>query len=293
VAGIRQIVDAPSQTLLPYGLLSVVEPLSVPDMHWQQGVTWRARCDDIHVTYTETIAVTGSGGAPPAPPALSSTFTPGYRGATPFTVYTEFQSSPVETEAANLITLAEDSLNINAQYGVEKAFWTGLAENSASVVWPHLAAAAQSVDAAGILLQTVPVTGGPFKPADALGFLEKTLADCTPTIGVIHIPRRALPAFTLYISASGGRLKTANGNLVAAGAGYPGTSPAGAAPAASQCWVYATSQIFEVHSSVTSIRDVPSTLDRSANTVSKIAERTYLLGWDCCHVGVLVDMSAV
>jgi hypothetical protein len=290
VAGPRLIVDVPPLSVLPYGLLSVVEPLPITSPHWQNGVTWRAMCEDLKVTYDECIAVTGSGGPPPDPPLKTTGLTSSLRGATPFTVYAEFTCSPVgPIDAA---AAAQGALSRKAPYAVERAFWTGLAENNAAVVYPHLAAPASVVDSNGVTLQSVPVTGGPFKPGDALGFVEATLAACTNSIGVIHIPRRVIPDYAIYLRSAGGRLYTTGGNLVAAGSGYLGTSPSGGAPTTSQSWIYGTNQVFEIDSDV-AITGERDSIDRSSNTINMIAERTYLLGWDCCHVGALVDTSGV
>lgn len=290
MAGPRQVIDAPPLTVLPYGLLSAVQPLPITTPHWQNGVTWRERCEDIHVTYDECVAVTGSGGPPPEPPVKTSTFTMKTRGATPFTVYTEFVCSPVGS--ADAATAASEALGRKAPYAVERAFWTGLAENNVGIVYPHLAAATTVVDAQSITMQTVPVTGGVMHPGDALGFIEQTLAACNNSVGVVHIPRRALPSFGIYIQSNGGQLRTNGGNLVAAGSGYPGTSPSGAAPPTGQTWIYGTGQVFEAHSNV-AVTGVRDSIDRTNNTVTMIAERTYLLGWDCCYVGALVDVSAL
>jgi hypothetical protein len=289
VARPYQIVDLPTSTVLPYGLLSVVEPLNVTSDHWQNGVTWQSRCPDSTITYDECIAVTGVG-APPPQPGKIETVTKEMRAATPFTPYLELDCSPVGL--GDVASYVSSTYDLVAPEAVERGLWTGLAGNGASIAYPHLAAASEVADVDGNMLQTVPVTGGPFNPADALGFLEAQMALCLGTIGVIHIPRRALAAFTVLLTSNAGRLRTTGGNLVAAGSGYPGTSPAGAAPAASQAWIYGTGQIFGKWGDIR-VTDMPGSFDRAKNTRKMIAERTYLLGWDCCHVGVLVDLSAV
>ena len=49
---------------------------------------------------------------------------------------------------------------------------------------------------------------------------------------------------------SGVTLRTWNGNLVAAGAGYPGTAPDGSDPAAGTSWIYGTGPVFIYRSDV-------------------------------------------
>jgi hypothetical protein len=285
-------VDLPASTVLPYGLLSVVEPLTVASSHWQGGVQWQSRCldpDVASVTYDECVAVTGTA-SPPAPPAKEGNVVFDDRAATAFTTYLEVDCSAVgagdlEAWVRQAYTAAEPRL-------VERVLWNGRAVNDAEIAFPHLAADGQVVDADDNLLQTVPVTGGPFNPADALGFVEDQLAQCSGSTGVIHVPRRALPAFSGMMTANGGRLKTLGGNSVAAGTGYVGTSPGGSDAGTSKAWIYGTGQVFGVWGDI-KVLGMPGSLDRVTNTQKVILERTYLFAWDCCHVGVLVDLSKV
>lgn len=284
-----QVIDAPTTVPLPFGLLSVVQPLDVTSEHWQNGIVWQSRCPGTPtITYDECVAVTGTGAPPPQPTKVSNV-NKSMRAATSFTPYVEIDCSPVGS--GGLGDYVRNAFTSVESYAVERALWTGLAGNNAVVAYPHLAASAQVIDADGNILQTVPVTGGPFKPADALGFLEAQMASCLGAVGTIHVPRRALSALSLQLVTTGGQLKTRGGNLVAAGGGYLGTSPAGTAPAASQAWIYGTGQIFGKWGDIR-VLDLPGSFDRAKNTQKMIAERTYLLGWDCCHVGVLVDLSA-
>jgi hypothetical protein len=284
-----QVIDPPAAAVLPYGLLSVVEPLNVTSEHWQNGVIWQSRCPNTSITYDECIAVTGVGGPPPAQPTKVDTVPREMRVATSFTPYLEIDCSPVG--AGDLAAYVRTAYGTEEPYAVERALWTGQATNNATVVFPHLAAGARVLDADANVLQTLPVTGGPYKPTDALGFLESQMALCLGTIGTIHIPRRALPAFWGNLSTNAGRLRTIGGNLVAAGSGYTGSSPTGAAPSTGQAWVYGTGQVFGRWGDIR-VLDMPGSFNRAKNTQKMIAERTYLLGWDCCHVGVLVDLSA-
>jgi hypothetical protein len=289
VARLYQVIDPPMTAVLPYNLLSVVEPLDVTSEHWQNGVVWQSRCPDTTITYDECIAVTGTGGPPVAQPTKVENVDKDSRAATSFTPYLEIDCSPVGI--GDVATFVRNAFTASEPAAAERALWTGLAGNGATIAYPHLAAATEVFDSDTNLLQTVPVTGGPFKPLDALGFLEAQMAVCLGTIGTIHIPRRALPSFWGALTVNAGRLRTLGGNLVSAGAGYPGTSPAGAAPAASQVWIYGTGQVFGKWGDIR-VTGMPGAFDRTNNTQKMIAERTYLLGWDCCHVGVLVDLSA-
>jgi hypothetical protein len=79
-------------------------------------------------------------------------------------------------------------------------------------------------------------------------------------------------------------------DLVAAGAGYPGTSPAGAAPATGESWIYATGAVTMRRGDIKTFT-LSESINRGNNTIEMIAERTYVLGWDCCHFAILVDIG--
>jgi hypothetical protein len=295
MAGPRLLVDRRTVfTPSPFGLLSVAEFPDASDLHWQNGITYTARCPVTlgALTYDECIAVTGAGGAPPAPEAKTDNVDyPNTRGATPFTVYAKFDCSPVGIidEARQV---AESALAQAESWQAERAFWTGQIGGQA-LVFPHLAAGAEILDAQDITLQTAAVTGGgPFDIAEGLGILEAALVDCWGGAGVIHVPQVALPTLDAWglVKANGGVLKTTNGNLVAVGAGYPGTSPLGQARPSGQSWLYATGPVF-AYRGAARVFQPREAIDRGNNTVEMIAEREFVLGWDCCHQAVLVTLG--
>lgn len=293
MAGPRLIVEPPLFTPQPFGLLSVVELVSDVGPHWQNGITWQSRCLDPMgaATYDECISVTGSGGPPPEPSVKSSMVDLVLRGATPFTPYTRFDCSPVGVQDARKI--ATDALSRSETWQVERAFWTGVVDG-VEVVFPHLAADAEIDDADGILLQTAAtvVTGSPVDIATGLGILEAALSNCYNGVGIIHVPTVALPTLDAWglVKASGGVMKTLNENKVAIGAGYPGTSPSGDPAPPGTAWLYATGAVFLRKGDV-KIHTLRDSINRENNTVEMIAERTFVLGWDCCHVAVLIDLG--
>lgn len=276
----RQLVELPAVfTPLPYGLWDTVQHPSVDGPHWQQGITWVERCPTGDTTYDECLSVTGTG-APPEPPAKSANVNQTSRGALPFTVYAEFECSPVGVAEAEAV--ASDALDRVEQQQVEAAFWTGSAGGQ-QVVFPHLAADTDVLDGETVLqLVASPVITGA-DIAHALGVLEQELADCYAGQGLIHVPRTALPtlAAAYLIVERDGRLYTPAGNLIVVGGGYTGTGPDGSAPAAGTTWIYATGAAWGYRSDpyVSRLRD---SLDRTSNTIRMLAERTYLLGFECC-----------
>jgi len=276
----RQLIDLPAVfTPLPYGLWDSIQTPSPDSVHWQQGVTWIERCPTGDTTYDECLSVTGTG-APPEPPAKTPNVDQEFRGATPVTVIAEFQCTPVGLGEAQ--SVAQDALARIEQHQLETAFWTGPAADQA-VVFPHRAADTEVLDG-DVVLQSVasPVVTGA-DVAAALGALEQELADCYKGQGLIHVPRTALPTLAAWklVREDGGRLVTPNGNLIVAGGGYTGTGPDGATPADGTTWIYATGAAFGYRSNVyfTQVRD---SLNRATNTLRMQAERTYLIGFECC-----------
>lgn len=281
MAGARLIVDPPAFTALPYGLWDAVQKPVPANDHWQAGVTYITRCPAGGTTYDECLSVTGTGEAPPAPPAKSDNVPQEFRGATPFTIYARFDCSPVGMQAAE--SAASDALARVEQQQLEAAFWTG-AVGGQTIAYPHLADDAELADTSGIVLQTAATTvASGVDVVTALGVLEQELAECYAGQGIIHIPRSALPTFAAayLVREVDGRLLTPAGNLIVVGGGYPGTSPAGAAPAAGTTWIYATGAAWGYRSDVyfTQVRD---SLDRTSNTLRMQAERNYLIGFECC-----------
>lgn len=291
----RLTVSPPPFDPSPYGLLSVVEArYDEPNPHWQSGVQWQPLCGDLATTYDPCLAVTGTGGPPPFPPAKSSSLTYETRGATPFTVHALFPCSPAGA-AEEAQRQAEAAMARLESWQVERSFWTGMA-GGVETVFPHLAADGEVRDVYGTLLQTSadPVTGTAVNIVEAFGQIERALADCFNGAGVIHVPAElgAAVANASLAKPEGRRLKTLNGNWVAVGNGYPGTSPAGASPAAGTAWIYGTGPIFAYRSRVW-VPDLPSIVNRRNNTVQALAERTYVIGYDCCLTAALVDVGGV
>jgi hypothetical protein len=306
MAGARQIVDPPSFTPVPFGLLTTVEWPAIEGPHWQNGISYSPMCSPTvsgigSLTYSQCLAVTGAGGSPPAPPNLSNNVQRVLRGATPCVAYVEFDCAPVGNEQAQ--AAAEQALAMAASSQVELAFWTGLAAGQ-NVVFPHLAANAQVLDPSGILLQTVAinvtgsnvigVSGDLLNIETALGLLEGALANCYGGVGVIHVPEMLLPTMDAWgiVRSVGSVMKTLNGNKVAVGSGYPGTGPDGTSRVGNSCWMYATGNVFGFQSEVrVRAPQGPQAFDRSTNTMRMIAERTYVLGWDCCHFAVQASLG--
>lgn len=279
--GPRQLVAPPGFADRGFGLLSTVELRDTPEVHWRNGVTFTTLCGLGSSSYDD-LCVTGT---PAAKAADMSTPT---RGATPFVAFAEVDCPPVGYIVEEQRARGVDALTRTESWQVERAFWTGQAGGDTGIVYPHLAADTTVLDV-GVLPEVTlqcaatSVTGSVILDvAEGLGRLEAAYAGCANGQGVIHVP--TILAEQLWranvVKANGPQLRTQLGNLVAVGAGYPGTGPdGGSLPNA--VWVYMTGPVF-------AYRSMPETfafresLDRSSNTVRTIVERTYVLGFDCC-----------
>ena len=304
----RLFVSPPTWQQSPYGLLASADVRTEPNSHWQMGVTWEDICGGTGTTVadcdTSAPIITGSG----LIANLQSTTSRTIWGATPFTIYCEVDCSPVDY-FDNADSLVAAALAKFEDFQVERAFWTGVAVDRnnqggfANVVLPHLAAntaVTEPLDQNGISTRTVTlqlaattVTGVALNVVDALGVLEGALVGCLGGQGMIHVPQALAPTLALLLKQQGGRLVSPNGNTVVIGGGYPGTSPAGAAPATGTCWMYATGPVMAYRSQPRLYAADPAQrFDRNVDTMKAIVERTYVLGYDCCLFAQLVNTAS-
>lgn len=310
MAAARQIVDGPSFTPLPYGLWSAVEHPTPTGPHWQNGVTWSEWCGGGGTTYDPCLAVTGTGGSPagggPGTQApLAGNITQTNRGATSFTVYAEFDCSAVGS-VGDARQVAEDALNRVEQWQVGAAFWTGTAGATAAgptpqkTVFPHLAAASSFTEAGtGIVMQpaaSIVATGTGDDAAITMGQLEGALADCYHGQGLIHVAFEALATLEAFKLAKRDpadptKLYSPAGHRIVVDSGYPGTGPDGASAPAATSWVYGTGAMFGYRGQVMIPTQLYQSFDRTENTVRMIAQRTYLLGWDCCLFAARLNLG--
>jgi hypothetical protein len=284
-----------------YGLLSVVQArFDTADQHWRNGVTYQTLCGAGGST-NDDFCVTGSA------PRMSRNMTTPLRGATPFTVFTEVDCSPVGYTEAELEARAVDALTRIESLQVERSFWTGSVNptggtsSDTTIAYPHLAANAQVNDPAStiqtIVLQTAAttVTGSTVVDiVEGINLLETAMGNCYNGQPVLHVPMSlAEQGFRAGVfKVNGNHLETQAGkSLVALGAGYTGSAPDGSyTPGAS--WVYATGQVFAYRSAVEAW-NLKQSMNRSTNTTLMQAQRTYVLGFECCHFGVPISLGGI
>lgn len=272
------LVPGPERTPLPYGLFSTFTWRPNGD-RWESGVEWeRQICDPVEgigQAYCDPADTIG------LPKDLSRNGQ-GSGEATPFTVYGHFNCSPVGFTVDEAQRRATAHLESREGQRVERAFWTGDLGNT-----PNLQSDVVTIGAAAVSVR------------EGLAALETYIGAEYGSLGVIHMTRgAALVAAGLgLLTTTGGRLLTAVGTPVAAGAGYPGTGPGVTAvpdPIPTDLsWAYVTAPVFGYRSDAFSSSNRSGDLfDRASNDLYAIAERSYLLGFDDCGTAaVQLDLS--
>jgi hypothetical protein len=286
----RRLVPAPGFQQTPYGLFSVIDDWRSSD-HWRWGVEWESNCSTTETIELDPCSPSVTGGFP-------STGNRIWKGANAFRVYAEISCSPVDFYA-RAQDLANEAMTRNEQWEVERTLWEGTTRSAYGQTvssYPRLASNSNVGTGAprDVYLQTAAtvVSGGVYDPKVGLGVLEDALGACYNGRGVIHVPQMLIPGLAgagLLIRGVDG-LSTHNGNRVVAGAGYSGSGPDGVEPSGASKWMYATGPLLGYRSSI-GFNPPETNLDRSVDTVTTLAWRDYLVGWDCCHFGVQVRMD--
>jgi hypothetical protein len=257
------LVSAPPAVPYRYGLFSVVEPRTAAiegvtiDEHWRLGVQWQSQsCGEIKET-------TG-----PCIDAEVPALTPDDQLCSvleydPFTLYA-FNDDAIPGH-----TLAEHEANAIArltkgeQYGAEL----------------HLYAA---------------MTAAALGPADAtaypihigLGLAEQSISEIYEAQGVLHMNRMTAMACAPYLKVEGGRMMTALGTPVVVGGGYRSAG----ATATDLGYIYATGPLVMYRGDIDTRQNA---VNKAINSVSIIAQRDYVIGWDCVALSVAVNLCNV
>lgn len=264
-----------------HGLLTAVEPVFLDDPHWQAGLEWESDC-----------SVAAAATLPPCPTPVAAKATDGgliFCSANPFTVYGSYKCSTGGRPVSEAMTIAANRLSRNKERSVEQIFWTGITPVGASN--PSLQAGNESCEIEPIDL--TPVTGA-LDPVGAIAILESNIVDCIPGgLGVIHLNFGVLPYMAAHrlLYERDGKYYTPSGQLIVAGAGYPGSGPGNIPAVAGESWIFATGPVAVFASDVFfTPSDVGQAIDRSLNNVTYYAEQTFSVIWECCVFAVRVQI---
>lgn len=252
--GTWHLVDAPAVVPHPYGLFSVAEPRLSTDEHWRIGVQWQSQACIIPKQ------TTGPCIGEPAP--LTEDDLCSIKEFEPFTVYV-YDNDPVVGH-----TLEQHRANATArlvngeQTAVEQKFWDDL---NAS---PDFSYNALSVSA-----------------ITALGALEHQLAKRYPGTGIIHMSRAAATTLWENLVITGGRAYTALGTPVVIGGGYDYANPADVPV---QTAIFGTGPVVMYRGDIDTREEA---FNKPVNEVSYIAQRDYVLAWDCVSIKVTTKLD--
>lgn len=284
------LVPGPNHRIPDYGLLSVADPLFTPrDRHWEStGIQWH---DDL-CSDPSSIAINCEPMSEPKPTVRSDL----YCCASPFVVLASYDCPPVGRPADEAFDVARRRLEALEDKAVERAFWTGMAQDG-SIVNPSLAF---GNTACGIVPEVLTEECA-LPPVAAMAALENALADCLPGLGVIHMS----PGLATYYAShellvkcgndcsEAGEWRTPRGNKVAIGSGYPGSGPGGSPPVPGTAWMYGTGPVIVARGEIfmnPERRD--QAINRQINSETVWAERVYSVGFSCCLIAVAVTLCA-
>lgn len=264
-----------------YGLLTSIDPIHLPDPHWQSGFEWESDC-----------SIDTSSTLPPCPDPVASKAVDGglvFCSADPFTVYGSYKCSTGGRSAAESMSIAETRLQKNKESGVERIFWTGI--TSVGTINPSLQGGNESCDIFPI--DITPVSGA-LSAVGAIAALESNIVDCIPGgLGVIHLNHGVLAFLYRDHMAidKNGRFYTPSGQLLVAGAGYPGSGPGNVPAVAGESWMFATGPVSVYYSDVFyNPTNIDQAIDRNLNNITFWVEQTYAVIWECCIFAVRVKI---
>jgi hypothetical protein len=127
--------------------------------------------------------------------------------------------------------------------------------------------------------------------------LEQAMATCYGGRPFIHVPRETLAyaSNAHLLTDRNGRLYTDSGSIVVPGAGYTGTGPDGSGGLpGTTVWFYATGKVKAWSSAIDFTQQtVAEAVYRPTNRSVIIAKQWWMLGWDCCHFAVQVDLTSL
>lgn len=277
----KPIVSAPNVTPHQFGLFSVVQRPAIEGDHWRCGVRWEPYACDAGSAY-------GDQCDDPAQEKIIRDGVPLVE-ADSFSVHDGYLCRlPGRPSEADIRDRVRTALMLGEQRTVERVVWTG--EAGTQTVDPHLA------DPSAVVLNPVnpPTAADALKLPAAIAALEAYLGTVYGGQGVIHAPRGVAPLMAYYqlMYRDGATWRTSLGTPIAFYAGSPNTGPDGSEAPAGTAWLYITGPVAMRRGEIFIVpTTLAAALDRTANEVLVIAEREYVLGWDCVHAAVLADIS--
>ncbi len=277
-------VPGPKRTPHRYGLLSVTDPITPEDGHWEGGITWDDDlCSNVHST-TEYCPI-------PVPGFPAKILDRDFQSccADPFIVYASYDCPPIGNTAEDAFSTAKERLLVKEGPEVERTFWTGVAEDGIDVN-PSLAFGNSECGSAPVDLTG---SAGPVGVIGSMAVLESALGDCAPGTGVIHANYgvASFLASQNLIFERGDAWYSVTGQRIVVGAGYPGSGPGNITAEAGTTWLFATGPLVVYRSEVFLTPErFKEAMDARINSVQIYAERVYSVGWSCCLFAIQTSL---
>jgi hypothetical protein len=244
-----QLVEQPVVVPHPFGLFSIAEPRLTTDEHWRLGVQWQSQaCLEDYITYGPCIT-DGTN-------ELTSNSACVVKQYDPFTVYA-YNTDPIpgHSLAEHRDQTVQRLIN-GEQLAAERKLWADM-----------IASPDATIDASA------------YTPTYALAVAEHAIAEAYPGTGIIHMSRQTATILWANLVVSGGKMQTLLGTPVVIGAGYD--NAVGAPTATSS--IFATGPVLLYRGDIDTREQA---INKAHNEVSYVAQRDYVLGWDCYAVQV-------
>lgn len=258
----RQVISAPAAGPRRYGLFDAATRLDLDTRGIGAGYQWVSdHCGLTATVYDQTCE------ASPAKPfdEGSDVF-----GSDPFWVLARKRCGTVGRTAVEAQEAARRVLATSEQTVVENVLWTGGA----------LVGHEPVLTTAGGVTTVTPAAGG---AGAAISALEEAFYSVHGYVGTIHVNQAATGALKysgMLDRREAGVWKTPLNSVVSLGAGYGITGPLGVAPAAGNVWAFMTPPVTVWSQTIDQVSAL-ATLDRAANQWDTLAERVFLVAYDC------------
>lgn len=248
-------VTAPPVVPYRFGVFSVAPIVTPADPHAFVGINWLSvGCGQVSVTGDPCVVDAPAALAVNVPDCVVMNYEP-------FVVYTYSDMGFIGRggDGSDAVDAAEAQLLAGEQFGVEDVLW-GL------------------IDAA--VTSEVAIASANFR--QGLAVVEQDLAEAYGGQGVIHMSRFTASMLT-DLRVEGGRLVSPLGTPIVAGGGYD-AALAGSVPTSVK--MFGTGPLVLLGSTVESY----PALNPATNQQATLAQRQYVVGWDCAAVGVNITL---
>lgn len=189
----------------------------------------------------------------------------------PFAVITSFTCSSIGMAPTEMVERVRTRLSLREQMAVEQRIWQGSTGTGALGQLPGLFRGATSLGTAGCV-------------TEAVEMLEQQLATSQVVGGMLHMRpgMNAHMANSVLLKQGAGRAVTTwLGTPINFGYGYDGTGPAGEATTTDDEYVYASGRVAIWQDTDIFVPPWQQTLNTSTNTITLLAERSYVVAIEC------------